>query len=125
MNKKHQKRGIQRLWYATGYAFEGLRLAWQREAAFRQEALAGLVLVPLALALPVDPMARLLLIGSWLAVLIVELLNSAVEHTVDLVTVEFHPLAKAAKDLGAAAVMLSLIAAALVWAVILWNTYQG
>jgi diacylglycerol kinase (ATP) len=94
--------------------------AWRDEAAFRQELAACALLVPLALWLPVAPLERVALIGSLVLVLVVELLNSAIEAAVDRVGVERHALAKKAKDLGSAAVMLSLTFAAITWAVLLW-----
>ena len=93
--------------------------AVRHEAAFRQELLLAAVLVPLGFWLGADGVQRALLAGSILAVLVVELLNSAIEATVDRISADLHPLAKRAKDLGSAAVMLALASAAMVWILVL------
>jgi diacylglycerol kinase (ATP) len=111
--------GIQRLLNATRYSIEGLAAAVRHEAAFRQELLLAAVLVPVGIWLGEDGVERAQLAGSVLLVLVVELLNSAVEATVDRASPEDHPLAKRAKDLGSAAVMVALAAAALVWLLVL------
>jgi len=108
--------GLIRVWRAITYSLAGLRAAVDHEAAFRQELLAALVLVPLALWLGHDPLERVLLVGSLLQVLIVEIVNSAVEAVVDRVSLDRHDLSKRAKDLGSAAVLLSIILAVWVWA---------
>ncbi|MFZ2854152.1 MAG: diacylglycerol kinase [Rhodocyclaceae bacterium] len=115
------KTGLRRVWNALGYSLCGLRAAYACEDAFRQEALLALVLVPLALYLPVGGLGRALLIFSVLLVLIVELLNSAVEAAVDRISLDNHRLAKRAKDIGSAAVLLSLINLLAVWASVLWG----
>ncbi|HEU4646549.1 MAG TPA: diacylglycerol kinase, partial [Burkholderiales bacterium] len=99
------KTGVQRMINAARYSLEGLAAAARHENAFRQELLLAAVLVPLGLWLGHDGVERALLVGSMLMVLVVELLNSAVEATVDRVSLEDHRLAKRAKDLGSAAVM--------------------
>lgn len=109
------KTGLTRLINALGYSFDGLRAAWHMEDAFRQEVRLSVVLVPLALWLPLPGADRALLIACVLLVLIVELLNSAIEATVDRVSLDSHRLAKRAKDIGSAAVLVSLINAAAVW----------
>jgi diacylglycerol kinase (ATP) len=111
--------GLRRIILATRYSAQGLIAAVKGEAAFRQELALAIVLVPLGIWLGDDGTQRALLAGSVLIVLMVELLNSAVESAVDRISEERHPLAKRAKDLGSAAVMLSLAAAALVWLLIL------
>ena len=111
--------GIRRVLNATRYSLEGFAAAARHEAAFRQELLLAAILLPLGLWLGKDGVERALLAGSVLLVLVVELLNSAVEAAVDRTSVEHHPLAKRAKDLGSAAVMLSLAVAALVWLLVL------
>ena len=111
--------GLQRIVNATRYSLAGLGAAARGEAAFQQELLATVILVPLALWWGETGIQRALLIGSLLLVLIVELINSAIEATVDRVSSENHPLAKRAKDLGSAAVMLALVNGALVWAFVL------
>lgn len=109
------KTGLQRIINAAGYSWAGLRAAFRHEDAFRQEVFLLVLLVPLALYLGDDGVERALMIGSLLLVLIVELLNSAVEAAVDRVSLERHPLIKRAKDMGSAAVMISLINVAVVW----------
>lgn len=111
--------GLRRLLDATRYSLEGFAAAARHEAAFRQELLLAAILVPLGLWLGHSGLERALLVGSILLVLIVELLNSAVEAAVDRISVEHHVLAKRAKDLGSAAVMLSLAGAAVVWLLVL------
>ncbi|MDY0013972.1 MAG: diacylglycerol kinase [Rhodocyclaceae bacterium] len=108
--------GLMRIWRAFTYSLDGFKAALVHEAAFRQELALVLVLVPLALWLGDDILERVLLVGSLLQVLIVEILNSAVEAVVDRVSMDRHDLSKRAKDLGSAAVMLSLALAAWVWA---------
>jgi len=109
------KTGLVRLWNALGYSMAGLCAAFTNEDAFRQEVLLACVLIPLAFWLNVNNTHRALMIGSVLLVLIVELLNSAIEATVDRISLENHRLAKRAKDIGSAAVLLSLINLAIVW----------
>jgi diacylglycerol kinase (ATP) len=113
------KTGLQRVWNALHYSLAGLRAAFACEDAFRQEVLLAALLIPLALWLPVGKLGLALMISSVLLVLIVELLNSAVEATVDRISLENHRLAKRAKDIGSAAVLLSLINVAVVWACVL------
>jgi diacylglycerol kinase (ATP) len=113
------KTGLQRLINATRHSFEGLAAAARHEDAFRQELMFAAVLVPLGLWLGDDGVERALMAGSVLLVLVVELLNSAVEATVDRVSLEDHHLAKRAKDLGSAAVMMSLATAGAVWLLVL------
>ncbi|MCC7329720.1 MAG: diacylglycerol kinase [Gammaproteobacteria bacterium] len=115
---KSDRRGIRRLLAATGYSLAGLRAAWRHEAAFRQEVVLALVLAPLAFWLGETSLQRLLLLGSCLLVLVVELLNSAIEAVVDRIGPELHELSGRAKDLGSAAVFLSLLLAAAAWAVV-------
>ena len=113
------KTGLQRVINATRYSLEGFAAAARHEDAFRQELMLAAVLVPLGLWLGNDGVERALLAGSVLMVLVVELLNSAVEATVDRVSLEDHRLAKRAKDLGSAAVMMSLVTVAAVWLLVL------
>lgn len=115
------KTGLRRIWNALFYSFEGLKAAYRHEDAFRQEVWLALVLIPLALFLPASSTGRALMIASVLVVLIVELLNSAVEATVDRVSLENHRLAKRAKDIGSAAVLFSLINVAVVWLFVLFG----
>jgi diacylglycerol kinase (ATP) len=112
-------RGIRRLLNALRYSREGLAAAFRHEEAFRLELLLAAVLVPASFFFAVSGTARALMIASVLLVLIVELLNSAVEVIVDRISTDPHPLAKRAKDIGSAAVFLSLINAAAIWFLVL------
>lgn len=112
---KPGKTGISRVIGAAGYSWKGLCAAFKNEAAFRQELLLLLVLTPVALWLGLDGIDYALLIGSLLLVLIVELLNSAVEAVVDRIGSEQHELSGRAKDIGSAAVFVALANAALIW----------
>jgi diacylglycerol kinase (ATP) len=111
--------GIRRLLNATLHSLEGLAAAVRHEAAFRQELMLAAVLLPLGLWLGNNGIERALLTGSVLLLLVVELLNSAIEAAVDRVSLENHELAKRAKDYGSAAVMIALAATALVWLLLL------
>jgi diacylglycerol kinase (ATP) len=113
------KTGLQRLINATRYSLSGFAAAARHEDAFRQELMLAAVLVPLGVILGSNGVERALLVGSVLLVLVVELVNSAVEATVDRVSLDDHNLAKRAKDLGSAAVMLSLVTTAAVWLLVL------
>ena len=113
------KTGLRRLINACGYSVNGLRAAFRLEDAFRQEVGLAAVLMPLALLLPVDAAGRALLLGSVFLVLIVELLNSAIEAAVDRISLDNHELAKVAKDIGSAAVMMSLACMSTVWIIVL------
>ncbi len=113
------KTGLRRVWNAFHYSRAGLQAAYRHEDAFRQEVLLALVLIPLAIWMGEGAVERALLIGCVLLVLIVELINSAIEATVDRVSLDQHPLAKRAKDIGSAAVMIALLNAALVWVLVL------
>jgi diacylglycerol kinase (ATP) len=108
--------GPSRVWRAFLYSWDGLRAAITHEAAFRQELAVVLPLIPLALWLGDDNLERVLLVGSLLLVLVVELMNSAVEAVVDRVSLDRHDLSKRAKDLGSAAVLLSIGLAVWTWA---------
>ncbi len=111
--------GFERLQGALRYSINGFRQAWREEAAFRQEVAVCAALLPAALWLPVAPVERIVLIGSLVFVLIIELLNSAIEAVVDRVSFDRHELSKRAKDLGSAAVMLALLMAGASWLAIL------
>ena len=113
------KTGLRRLINACGYSIDGLRAAYRLEDAFRQEVALAAVMIPAALLLPVAATGRALLLASVFLVLIVELLNSAIEATVDRISLDDHELAKVAKDIGSAAVMLSLACMTTVWIVVL------
>lgn len=113
------KTGLRRLWNAFGYSLAGFRAAYKHEDAFRQEVLLAALLLPLALWLPVSHIGKALMIASVLLVIIVELLNSAIEATVDRISLDSHDLAKRAKDIGSAAVLVSLVNVLVVWWLVL------
>lgn len=113
------KTGLTRIWNALAYSAAGLREAYRCEEAFRQEVWLAVVLIPAALVFDVSLAAKALLIASVLLVLIVELLNSAIEATVDRVSLDDHRLAKRAKDMGSAAVLVALAHLTAVWTVVL------
>ena len=115
--------GLRRIVNATFYSFAGLRAAWRDEAAFRQELLLAVVLVPAGLWLGRTAVERALLVGSCLIVLIVELLNTSLENVVDRVGLEPHRLSGQAKDLGSAAVFVSLLLVLVVWSLIAWARF--
>ncbi|MBL5827702.1 diacylglycerol kinase [Serratia fonticola] len=117
----NQATGLTRVIKAAGYSYKGLTAAWQNEAAFRQELVATVVAIIVAVWLDVGVIARILLIGSVLLVMIVEILNSAIEAVVDRVGPEYHELSGRAKDMGSAAVSLAIILALFVWASVLWQ----
>ncbi|OIQ89779.1 diacylglycerol kinase [mine drainage metagenome] len=113
------KTGVRRLINAFGYSLEGFKAAFKHEDAFRQEVFLTLILVPLAFYLDKSPVEKALMIASVLLVLIVELLNSAIEAAVDHTSTEHHALAKQAKDIGSAAVFIALSIMAMVWGLLL------
>lgn len=113
--------GIRRIWNAFNYSLAGLRSAFKNEDAFRQEVFLSVLLIAAAFFLDVAALERALMIFSVLLVLVVELLNSAIEAAVDRVSLEHHSLSKRAKDIGSAAVFVSLVNVALVWGLILWR----
>ena len=113
------KTGLRRIGNAVLYSFAGLAAAYRHEDAFRQELLLACLLIPIALIFPASGPGKALMIASVLLVLIVELLNSAVEATVDRVSLDHHLLAKRAKDIGSAAVMISLANVIAVWSLVL------
>ena len=115
--------GVLRIWRALFFSIAGLRAAWSGEAAFRQELALTVILLPIALLLPATLTQKALLIACAILVLIVELLNSAVEATVDRISLEHHELAKRAKDIGSAAVLLALANLTLVWAMVLFDLF--
>lgn len=113
--------GLRRIWNALFYSLDGLRAAFRHEAAFRQEVLLAVLLIPAALFLPATGAGKALMIGAVLLVLIVELLNSGLETVVDRISLENHELSKRAKDIGSAAVMLSLLNVPVVWLLVLFG----
>ena len=108
------RKGLSRIWHAAGYSLAGLRAAWF-EAAFRQEAIATAVLVPLAAWIAHTWVEFALLAGSVVLLMVVELLNTGIEAAIDRIGPEWHPLSKRAKDMGSAAVLLTLLIAVTVW----------
>jgi diacylglycerol kinase (ATP) len=115
--------GVRRIINASIFSLAGLRAAWINEAAFRQECMLTLVLVPAALWLGQTAVQRALLIFCCVFVLVVELLNSAVESVVDRVGTDHHRLSGRAKDLGSAAVFVSLCLTAFVWGLVAWERF--
>ncbi len=113
------KTGFARIWNALFYSLDGFSAAFRHEDAFRQEVILALVLVPLALASSASGIGKALMVASVMLVLIVELLNSGIEAITDRVSLENHELAKRAKDMGSAAVMLSLANLPAVWLLVL------
>lgn len=117
-----QRTGLRRLWHATGYSLTGLRSGWE-EKAFRQEVCLAALLLPSSFYVGRDWMQTAVLAAVVVLVLITELLNSGIEATIDRVGHELHPLSKRAKDLGSAAVLLSLLLCAAVWAAALYQRF--
>lgn len=121
-----RKRGLRRVIDATHYSLDGLRAAWAGEDAFRQEIVLAAILTPVAIVLPIALAEKILLIGVLMLVLIVELLNSAIEAAVDRDSLEINPLGKRAKDVGSAAVMLALLVAGGTWiAIVGWYFFRA
>ncbi|MDR1969057.1 MAG: diacylglycerol kinase [Burkholderiaceae bacterium] len=119
-NPQKARTGLVRLWHATGYSLAGLRAGWA-ETAFRQEALAAIVLLPASVWVGRSWVETALLAGVVLLLMVVELLNTAIEAVVDRIGPQWHPLSKRAKDMGSAAVLLSLLLAAGVWLAALYG----
>ncbi len=113
--------GITRIIKATGYSWTGIKAAWINEAAFRQEGVAVVLAIIVASLLDVDPITRVLLIGSVALVMVVEILNSAIEAVVDRIGSEYHELSGRAKDMGSAAVTIAILIALFVWVSLLWH----
>ncbi|MBK9573843.1 MAG: diacylglycerol kinase [Rhodoferax sp.] len=120
VNPQKTRVGVSRMWHAFGYSLAGLRAAWG-ETAFRQEAIAAMVLLPLSVWLGRSWVETVLLAGSVVFVLVVELLNTGIETAIDRVGPEWHDLSKRAKDMGSAAVLLSLLLCATTWGLALWQ----
>ncbi|EXU76463.1 MULTISPECIES: diacylglycerol kinase [Erwinia] len=116
--------GLTRIIKAAGYSWKGLRAAWQNEAAFRQEAVVAVVAIIVACWLNVDAVTRVLLIGSVVLVMIVEMINSAIEAVVDRTGSNFHLLSGRAKDMGSAAVLLAIMLAIFVWVTLLVSYFR-
>ena len=121
----NQTKGLRRVVNATFFSIAGLRAAWRNEAAFRQECVLAIFLIPIGFWLGQNAVERSLLIGTVCLVLIVELLNTAVESTVDRVGMDHHTLSGQAKDQGSAGVFVSLLLTLLVWGMIIWERFAG
>lgn len=121
-NAQKARRGLSRVWHAAGYSLEGLRAGWG-ETAFRQETIAAVVLLPLAFWLGEGWIEIALLTGSVLLVMIVELLNTGIETAIDRIGPEWNHLSKRAKDMGSAAVLLSLLLCLGIWAAAAWERF--
>ena len=122
VNAQKGRTGFSRMWHATGYSLAGLRAGWD-EAAFRLEACLAVLMLPLAFWVGRSWVEVALLAGSVLLVLTVELLNTGIEAAIDRIGPERHPLSKRAKDMGSAAVFLSLLLAGGIWAAALWHFF--
>ena len=116
---RESKTGLIRIWRALFYSIDGLKLAWSGEAAFRQEVALAMVLVPICLVLPATFTQQALMFGSVMLLLIVELLNSAVEAAIDRISLDSHELSKRAKDIGSASVLLALVNLMVIWALVI------
>ncbi|MBC7918534.1 MAG: diacylglycerol kinase [Rhodoferax sp.] len=122
VNPQKSRTGLQRIWHAGGYSLAGLRAGWG-ETAFRQECIAAFVLLPASLWLGRSWIEVTLLAGSVILLMVVELLNTAVETAIDRIGPEWHDLSKRAKDMGSAAVLLSLLMCAGIWIAALWSRF--
>jgi len=119
-NPQKSRRGLSRVWHATGYSLAGLRAGWF-ETAFRQEVILALILLPVSFWLGRGWLERAMLIGTVVLVLVVELLNTGIETAIDRIGPEWHALSKRAKDMGSAAVLLSLLLCGGTWVGALWS----
>ncbi len=118
---KPGRTGVKRILHAAGYSLLGLTAAYKNEAAFRQELWLTIILAPVAIYMGNSGVERALLLGSLFLVLIIELLNSAIEAVVDRISSEHHELSGRAKDIGSAAVMLALLNLVVIWSFVLWQ----
>lgn len=123
VDRLNQNRGLKRLVAATRYSLAGIAAAWRSEEAFRQELLLAIVMLPAAVWLGTNVVERLLLCASVVLVLIVELLNTAVEYTVDRIGTDHNELSGRAKDMGSAAVLFSLVLAIATWGSLAWQRF--
>jgi len=122
MKNPHKHRpGITHVWHAMGIALQGLRSAFEHEDAFRQELIIAAIAIPVALFSSANMTGKAVMIGSVFLVLIMELINSALEAAVDHTSLNLHPLAKRAKDIASAAVLLSIVNACVMWGLILFT----
>ena len=117
------KSGLKRIFSAFFYSIDGFKSAWKNEHAFRQELVLVVIGIVVALALPVSSFEKLMMIASLLLILVVELINSAIEAVVDRVSLERHTLSKNAKDFGSAAVLLTFLISVGTWSVVLFNRF--
>jgi len=124
VNPQKNRKGLSRVWHATGYSIAGLRAGWH-ETAFRQEAIASIVLIPAAFWLGRNWVETVLLAGTVILIMIVELLNTGIETAIDRIGPEWHDLSKRAKDMGSAAVLLSLLLCAGTWAMALFQRFTA
>ena len=124
VNPQKDRRGLNRVLHAAGYSLAGLRAGWG-ETAFRQEAIASFFLLPAAFWLGTNWVETALLAASVVLVMVVELLNTAVETAIDRIGTEWHALSKRAKDMGSAAVLLSLLLCLGIWLAAIWNLFHG
>ena len=122
--KESQRQGLRKVFSAALFSVQGLQAAFKLEEAFRQEVIASIVMITIAVILPVSLTSKALLIGSILIILIAELLNSGLEWTVDYISSRRHPYAKRAKDMGSAAVFLCLINCAVVWCLVIIENWD-
>lgn len=122
VNPQKQRKGLNRVFHATRYSWAGLQAGWH-ETAFRQESVLAMILLPASLYVGQTWMESAVLAASVVAVMVVELLNTAVESVVDRVGPEWHSLSKRAKDIGSAAVLLSLLLCAAIWGAALWARF--
>jgi len=122
VNPQEHRTGLSRVWYATGYSMAGLRAGWH-ETAFRQETIASVVLVPAAFWVGRTWVEVILLAGTVILIMIVELLNTGLETAIDRIGPEWHDLSKRAKDMGSAAVLLSLLLCAGTWAMAFFQRF--
>lgn len=123
MMNKPGRSGFMRIVHATGYSQKGLRAAWQHEEAFRQEAILAAILLPTAFWLGQTALERIALIIPVFLVVIVELVNSAIEAAIDRISTDRHPLSGQAKDIGSAAVMMSLLLCMLSWGLVIQQRF--
>jgi len=121
----YKRSGFNRAWFALKHSLAGLGSALKHESAFRQEAILACILLPLAIIMPIGLLGKALMILSIFLVLIVELLNSAVEWVTDYISLDRHPYAKRVKDIASAAVLLALIHVAVIWGLVIASEWDA